>query len=126
MISKVHAQFVHGLFLSGYPISYRTLHINRRIQPMPSTYAHYLFGQEVYRELPAQLQTIIDHHRSLYHIGLHGPDIFFYYFIFLFSNNASFLEKFCLPFLSGPSAFTKISSPSDTTSSVFSTRFSAS
>lgn len=46
---------------------------------MPSTYAHYLFGQEVYRELPAQLQTIIDHHRSLYHIGLHGPDILFYY-----------------------------------------------
>lgn len=46
---------------------------------MPSTYAHYRFGQEVLRALPEELQGIAKKHLSLYHIGLHGPDILFYY-----------------------------------------------
>lgn len=46
---------------------------------MPSTYAHYRFGQNVLRKLPEELQTVIDNHLPLYHIGLHGPDILFYY-----------------------------------------------
>ncbi|MCM1494550.1 MAG: zinc dependent phospholipase C family protein [Bacteroides sp.] len=46
---------------------------------MPSTYAHYRFGQEVQKKLPEELVSIISHHMSLYHIGLHGPDILFYY-----------------------------------------------
>ena len=46
---------------------------------MPSTYAHFQFGKKVQQELPEELQTIIEHHYSLYLIGLHGPDIFFYY-----------------------------------------------
>lgn len=46
---------------------------------MPSTYAHYTFGQEVRKQLPKELSTIISHHLPLYQIGLHGPDILFYY-----------------------------------------------
>ena len=41
-------------------------------------------------------------------------------------GSASFLEKFCLPFLSGPKALTMISSPTFTTSSTLSTRSCAS
>lgn len=46
---------------------------------MPSTYAHYKFGQDVLLRLPEELQTVIKNHLPLYHIGLHGPDILFYY-----------------------------------------------
>ena len=49
---------------------------------MPTTYAHDLFGQKVYRQLPNQVKKIIRKNGELYRIGLHGPDIFFYYFIF--------------------------------------------
>lgn len=48
---------------------------------MPTTYAHDLFGQKVYRQLPDQVKEIIRKNGELYRIGLHGPDIFFYYFI---------------------------------------------
>ena len=46
---------------------------------MPSTYAHFRFGQEVYKELLPKCRTVIDAFRPLYDIGLHGPDILFYY-----------------------------------------------
>ena len=46
---------------------------------MPTTYAHYSFGQEVYEQLPADLKRIIDEHRDLYDFGVHGPDILFYH-----------------------------------------------
>ncbi len=46
---------------------------------MPSTYAHYRMGQEVYKSLPALARTTINNHKELYDIGLHGPDILFYY-----------------------------------------------
>ena len=49
---------------------------------MPTTYAHDLFGQKVYRQLPDQVKELIRKNGELYRIGLHGPDIFFYYFIF--------------------------------------------
>ena len=49
---------------------------------MPTTYAHDLFGQKVYRQLPENMKKIIRENGELYRIGLHGPDIFFYYFIF--------------------------------------------
>lgn len=49
---------------------------------MPTTYAHDLFGQKVYRRLPENMKKIIRENGELYRIGLHGPDIFFYYFIF--------------------------------------------
>ena len=46
---------------------------------MPSTYAHYRLGKEVIRRLDPDLRTIAEGHRQLYDIGLHGPDILFYY-----------------------------------------------
>ena len=49
---------------------------------MPTTYAHYQFGNDVIRILPGPLQKAIENHRELFDIGLYGPDIFFYYRIF--------------------------------------------
>ena len=46
---------------------------------MPTTYAHYKFGKEVLSALPRPLQNSIEAHRELFDIGLHGPDILFYY-----------------------------------------------
>ena len=46
---------------------------------MPTTYAHYKFGNEVISALPRPLQSSIENHRELFDIGVHGPDILFYY-----------------------------------------------
>lgn len=46
---------------------------------MPSTYAHYKFGQQVYEALPASIKKYVDISPQLYNIGQHGPDILFYY-----------------------------------------------
>lgn len=46
---------------------------------MPTTYTHYKFGKEVLSALPRPLQGAIEEHRELFDIGLHGPDILFYY-----------------------------------------------
>lgn len=46
---------------------------------MPSTYAHYRLGQKVLGQLPDGIKTTINSCKQLYDIGLHGPDILFYY-----------------------------------------------
>lgn len=46
---------------------------------MPTTYTHDIFGKEVYKRLPEQIKETIRQAKDLYRIGLHGPDIFFYY-----------------------------------------------
>lgn len=46
---------------------------------MPSTYAHYRLGRDVLERLPDDLGGMAERHRELYDIGLHGPDILFYY-----------------------------------------------
>ncbi len=47
---------------------------------MPSTYAHYKFGQTVLEKLNnKQLADKINQNKELFFIGLHGPDILFYY-----------------------------------------------
>lgn len=46
---------------------------------MPTTYAHYKFGKEVISALPRPLQNSVEKNRELFDIGLHGPDILFYY-----------------------------------------------
>lgn len=46
---------------------------------MPSTYAHYRFGQEIKRSLIGKEKRIVEKYHGLYDIGLHGPDILFYY-----------------------------------------------
>lgn len=45
---------------------------------MPSTYAHYRFGRDVYRLLPEDIRRLIKGEGRTYLVGLHGPDIFFY------------------------------------------------
>ncbi len=46
---------------------------------MPTTYAHYRFGENVRKQLPQSVQNIIDANEQLFHFGVHGPDHFFYY-----------------------------------------------
>ncbi len=46
---------------------------------MPSTYAHYRMGKEVSEALEGEAWHSISMYRQLYLIGLHGPDILFYY-----------------------------------------------
>ncbi|MEG0565210.1 MAG: zinc dependent phospholipase C family protein [Hungatella sp.] len=49
---------------------------------MPTTYTHYRFGNDVFKLLPATIQAQITPYRKLYDIGLHGPDLLFYYKVF--------------------------------------------
>lgn len=46
---------------------------------MPSHYTHYRFGATVLTTLPADIRRSIQRFRRLYDVGLHGPDLFFYY-----------------------------------------------
>ena len=46
---------------------------------MPSTYAHRRFGANVLEHLPTEIQNQITPYRELYDMGLHGPDLLFYY-----------------------------------------------
>lgn len=46
---------------------------------MPTTYAHYTFGKEVLKIIDEDLKKIINENIVLFNIGLHGPDILFYY-----------------------------------------------
>ena len=46
---------------------------------MPSTYAHYRLGQQVRQALSGPQREAVEAWPALYLIGLHGPDILFYY-----------------------------------------------
>lgn len=46
---------------------------------MPAGYAHYRFGKQALSALPDDIRKSILRFRRLYDVGLHGPDIFFYY-----------------------------------------------
>lgn len=46
---------------------------------MPTTYAHYRFGCDVFHQLPPTLQSLVQQHRTFYDFGVHGPDLLFYY-----------------------------------------------
>ncbi len=46
---------------------------------MPSTYAHAVFGELVFSRYSETLQKTVCAHRDLFSIGLHGPDLLFYY-----------------------------------------------
>ncbi|MCD8018099.1 MAG: zinc dependent phospholipase C family protein [Clostridiales bacterium] len=46
---------------------------------MPSTYTHYAYGQKIFRMLKPDLQKRIQPYMDYYNIGVHGPDILFYY-----------------------------------------------
>lgn len=55
---------------------------------MPSTYAHYRMGLEVRKSLDYREKKIVEGYPELFLIGLHGPDILFYYKP-LFSNKVN-------------------------------------
>lgn len=46
---------------------------------MPSTYAHLRLGREVLPRLDDRARSVCEAHEDLYLVGLHGPDILFYY-----------------------------------------------
>ena len=46
---------------------------------MPTTYTHDIFGKDIFKKLSDPLKQVIRQGKGLYRIGLHGPDIFFYY-----------------------------------------------
>lgn len=46
---------------------------------MPSIYAHYRFGARLLPTLPRDVQLTIKRYRRLFDVGLHGPDLFYYY-----------------------------------------------
>lgn len=46
---------------------------------MPSSYAHYQFGAQVLPVLPADIRLPVQRYRTLFDLGLQGPDFFFYY-----------------------------------------------
>lgn len=46
---------------------------------MPTSYAHYKFGQEVKKKLSGDILDIIEEYPQLFQLGLHGPDLLFYY-----------------------------------------------
>ena len=46
---------------------------------MPTTYAHYRFGVQVAERLPEAQRAIIYRNPEPFFIGVHGPDILFYY-----------------------------------------------
>lgn len=57
---------------------------------MPTTYAHWRFGDHAYQTLNNDLQDIIIRYRDLFDIGVHGPDVFFYYNCLLKDNFYSY------------------------------------
>ena len=46
---------------------------------MPSSYAHYRFGLKALEFLPPEGKRAVRRFRSLYDVGLHGPDLFYFY-----------------------------------------------
>ena len=46
---------------------------------MPASYTHFRFGRDVLSLLPPERKHSALLHRGLFDIGLHGPDIFFFY-----------------------------------------------
>ncbi len=50
---------------------------------MPATYTHYRFGKDVLQALhKEEVKRIIKENERIFNVGLHGPDIFFYYHLF--------------------------------------------
>lgn len=46
---------------------------------MPAEYAHYRFGRLAFSALPEEPRRTVQRFRQLFDVGLHGPDLFFYY-----------------------------------------------
>ena len=46
---------------------------------MPTTYAHYKLGEAVTELVTPKARGIIENYPELFHFGVHGPDLLFYY-----------------------------------------------
>ncbi len=46
---------------------------------MPTTYAHYSFGQKVRQTVGERESKVIEKYPELYNFGVHGPDLLFYF-----------------------------------------------
>lgn len=46
---------------------------------MPGFFTHYIAGQKVYEQLPISVKEVIDKRKSVFDLGLQGPDFFNYY-----------------------------------------------
>ena len=46
---------------------------------MPTTYAHYRHGEAVIQRVKPEARRIIEKYPELFHFGVHGPDLLFYY-----------------------------------------------
>lgn len=46
---------------------------------MPANYAHYRFGLQALEQMSPDIRRPIQRFRRMYDMGLHGPDLFFYY-----------------------------------------------
>ena len=46
---------------------------------MPAAFAHDLYGRSVYEGLPPGEQALIRRNRDCFYMGLHGPDLLFFY-----------------------------------------------
>ncbi len=47
---------------------------------MPAAFAHDLYGRRVYRKLRPEIRAFIKKERDCFYLGLHGPDILFFYY----------------------------------------------
>lgn len=61
---------------------------------MPASYAHYRFGRQILPNLPADVRQCIQRFRRMYDMGLHGPDIFFFYNPLMKNNVGELSAKF--------------------------------
>ncbi len=61
---------------------------------MPSVYAHYRFGVQILPALPADVRGAIYRNRSLFDLGLQGPDVFWFYKPFQKSEISKLARKF--------------------------------
>lgn len=61
---------------------------------MPSHYAHYRFGTQILPGLPADIRRPVQRFRRLFDVGLHGPDLFFYYNILMNTPVGNLGKKF--------------------------------
>lgn len=73
---------------------------------MPANYAHHRFGTQALATLPADVRRPIQRFRRLYNIGLHGPDLFFYFNPFLKTATGALGNHFHS--LSGREFFTQV------------------
>ena len=84
MLTDLDFSFIFWKIVIRYKIGFEKTKaagvlIEERGEHMPTTYTHYRFGKDVLDALPRRIRTAMETNRELFDIGLHGPDILFYY-----------------------------------------------